>query len=371
MFMRLFLLLLSLPFAIGVTAQTTGKQSYYLSARHKRGFLAAHRGVMGHLPKEPAVGVEISLYKKFSDDKKWSKPYRYPYAGVTLYGSTVGNNAILGQAFGVYGFIEFPMNRGERHQLTGKVSTGLGYMTKVFDQETNPKNVAISTHFNALICLGIQGRVRLADRHHLLYGLDLTHLSNGSYRVPNLGLNMPYLSLGYEYKIKEKDFTLPEDIPQIAARRYPFFGNWKLNLQAILSTKQVFPTGEKNYPVYAFAVTGRKIFRTKVGMETTFDIMSKQAIFGYKRYIPKTQWTVLQLGVYVGYVLPLDHFQFVVGMGRYVKNRYDPDGWFYHRVGMRYQFNNGITANLVLKSHWAKADYIEWGVGYTFNYKKR
>jgi hypothetical protein len=25
----------------------------------------------------------------------------------------------------------------------------------------------------------------------------------------------------------------------------------------------------------------------------------------------------------------------------------------------------------VLKSHWAKADYIEWGVGYTFKYKKR
>jgi hypothetical protein len=39
-------------------------------------------------------------------------------------------------------------------------------------------------------------------------------------------------------------------------------------------------------------------------------------------------------------------------------------------VGMRYRFDNGLLLNLVLKSHWAKADYVEWGVGYTFNYSK-
>jgi len=24
-----------------------------------------------------------------------------------------------------------------------------------------------------------------------------------------------------------------------------------------------------------------------------------------------------------------------------------------------------------LKSHWARADYVEWGLGYTFNYKSK
>jgi hypothetical protein len=61
----------------------------------------------------------------------------------------------------------------------------------------------------------------------------------------------------------------------------------------------------------------------------------------------------------------------VLGMGAYVKDRYQPDGPLYHRIGMRYQFSNGITANLVLKSHWAKADYVEWGIGYTFKHGKR
>ena len=38
----------------------------------------------------------------------------------------------------------------------------------------------------------------------------------------------------------------------------------------------------------------------------------------------------------------------------------------YHRVGLRYVFANGININLVLKSHWARADYVEYGIGYTF-----
>ena len=150
-----------------------------------------------------------------------------------------------------------------------------------------------------------------------------------------------------------------------------FFNQWKTHVLGVLSVKEVFPSGEKKYPVYALSIQERKLFRPKVGMELSFDVFSKQAVFGYKRYIPKTQWSILQLGLFVGYILPLDHLQFVLGIGTYLKDRYQPDGPIYNRVGMRYQFNNGITANLVLKSHWAKADYVEYGIGYTFRYSNR
>ncbi len=364
---KLLILLLLIPFSS--LAQVDSTESYFISVKQKSGFLAAHRGVMGHLPKEPALGGEISFYKRVGGNRAWHQPYKHPYFGVTIFGSTIGNNAILGQAIGVYGFIEFPMNKGRRHHLTGKIGSGLGYITKVFNQETNPKDVAVSTHVNALICLGIQGRIRLAERHELIYSMDLSHLSNGAIKVPNLGVNMPYLGLGYAYKVRSKNVSQVSKIQIIP--RSPFFKTWKLHLLAVLSTKELFPTGGKKYPVYAMSIMGRRIFKPKVGMETAIDFMSKQAVFGYKGYIPKTQWSIFQIGIYAAYVLPLEHLQFVLGMGGYVKDRYDPDGNFYHRVGMRYQFNNGITANLVLKSHWAKADYIEWGVGYTFKHKKR
>jgi len=365
----MFKWLLLLLFPLTSLAQEVTKEHYYFSIKPKLGFLAAHRGTMGHLPKQSCRGGEISLYKRFSNDKYWKNAYRNPYAGITLYGSTVGNNEVLGQAFGAYGFLEFPFIESRHHIVTFKISSGLGYITKVFDQEENPKDVAVSTHINALICLGIQGRIKLNEKHHILYSIDMTHLSNGSYQVPNLGLNMPYFGLGYAYCYKSRDRPVyaPDTLASIKPR---WIRKWNFAVLGIVSAKEVFPTGEKKYPVYALSLTERKVFRPKVGMEVTLDIISKQALYGYKSYIPKNQWKILQVGVFAGYVLPLDKFHFVLGMGAYVKDRYNPDNGLYHRLGMRYQFNNGLVANLTLKAHWAKADYVEWGIGYTFKNKR-
>jgi signal transduction histidine kinase len=106
-------------------------------------------------------------------------------------------------------------------------------------------------------------------------------------------------------------------------------------------------------------------------MEAGFDFISKQSLFGYRDYIPKTQLSIFQIGGYSAFVLPLDHLKFILGMGVYIKDRYDADNEIYHRVGMRYQFNNGLLVNLTLKTHWAKADYVEYGVGYTLKYKQK
>jgi hypothetical protein len=57
---------------------------------------------------------------------------------------------------------------------------------------------------------------------------------------------------------------------------------------------------------------------------------------------------------------------FILGMGVYLRDVYNPDGRLYHRIGMRYHATKHWSANLVLKSHWAKADYVEYGIGYTF-----
>ena len=82
--------------------------------------------------------------------------------------------------------------------------------------------------------------------------------------------------------------------------------------------------------------------------------------------VPKKQIEIWQLGIFTGYILPLNKFHLLIGMGAYVRDKYKPNDPLYHRVGMRYVFDNGLNLNLVLKSHWARADYVEYGIGYTF-----
>jgi hypothetical protein len=230
--------------------------------------------------------------------------------------------------------------------------------------KTNPKNVAMSTHVNAMICFGLKSQF-LFRRNIFTLGLDMTHFSNGATKVPNLGVNLPYFSVGYGRVIQkaEKDtFLLRNTVP---------FKKWLFGMTAIGSVKEIFPTNRKKYPVFALSTHFRYFSRPKVGFEAAFDIISKQAILGYKPEITKSQWDILQMGAYIGYLLPLDRLHFVLGMGMYIKDKYQPEDFMYHRVGMRYYFPNGLNAQVVLKSHWARADYVEWGLGYTFNFKKR
>ena len=333
------------------------KGDLWIEAKGKAGFLAAHRSVMGHLATEHAFAGEVSCYFRPKNRKLWHKAYRNPLIGVTGFFGTVGNRELLGEYYGLIGFSSFPLINSKHYLFSLKMGAGLAYGTKRFDQETNQLNNAIGTSFNAQISLGLESRI-LFGNHSVNISLDLTHFSNGSTKMPNLGLNLPYLGLGYGYLIKR---GIDSNFVHEAYKK-----KWEYGIMVVGSVKEIYPTGGKKYPIFAASAIARRFFNPKVGMEVSFDVFSKQAIMGYHPGIRKKQSEIIQLGVFAGYLLPLDHFHLLFGMGVYVRDKFKPDTPLYHRIGMRYVFDNGININLALKSHWAKADYFEYGIGYTF-----
>lgn len=353
--MRILNLIFLLVLSQTIFAQKVG--DIWVEGRAKIGFLAAHRSSMGHIPDDHAYAVELSYLIQPKGRRSWQSAYRYPVYGVTTFFGSVGNRELLGHYFGSYGFINFNFIKRKHYTLSGKMGCGLAYSNKYYNSEDNILNVAVSTPINALVTMALENRF-VFGRHSINASLDATHFSNGAYKVPNLGLNLPFISVGYGYKVRETaDTTFSHE---------KFQKKWEFGAIGFGSAKEIFPTEGKRYAVLGLNLVGRRYFGPRAGMELTFDILSKQAIFGYKPKVPKTQADIIQMGVFVGYLLPLNHFQLITGMGVYVRDKYKPEDAFYHRVGMRYVFDNGINLNLVLKSHWARADYVEYGIGYTF-----
>lgn len=356
--MRLFLFICSFFLCAAGTAQN--RSTWGLEARMKAGFLLGHRVVMGHLAQEHAYAAELSYVFRTNGEKSWHRHYNYPEISINLYYGSVGNTQILGNFSGVYSSIAIPFVAKERFRFSGKLGCGLAYTNKVYDEVLNKKNVAVSTHINIFASIGLDARAYFG-KNWLSVGIDMTHFSNGGTKVPNLGLNIPYLSLAYGRFISKAEERSTEERQTVVPQRKLLLG-----ATAIASVKEVFPTNGRAYPVYALSLHARMFMKPKVGWEVAFDAISKQAIFGYRAEVEKTQWKIMQFGIYAGYLLPLNQFHFVLGMGAYVRDFYNPDGLLYHRVGMRYYLKNGIHLNLVLKSHWGKADYVEWGIGYSF-----
>jgi hypothetical protein len=342
----------------GFTALAQKYSDALIEARLKYGFLAAHRSIMGHLPTDQARAVEVSYILEPKGKKAWHKAYNYPTYGVTTFFGSVGNNELLGHYLGVIGFANFPFIHRKHYVFSGKLATGLAYTNKIYDPDNNILEVAVSSHINAQICLALENQFTFGN-HRISLSIDMTHFSNGASKVPNLGLNLPYASIGYGYRIHKATAL---EMPQHEAyQKY-----WEYGLSAFSTTKQVYPSGSRHYYVGGFSLLGRRYFRPKTAMEVSFDVMYNSAIMDVHSDVPRRKDEIIQLGAFTGYVLPLDRFQFLLGMGVYMRDKFVQQERFYHRLGIRYVFPKGINLSVLLKSHWARADYIEYGIGYTF-----
>lgn len=348
-----------------MTSLGQGNDTWGFEARFKSGFLIGHRAVMGHLVEDHSYAAELTYVFRTNGQKSWHSQYKYPEIGITGFAGSAGNREVLGNFFGAYSYISFPFVAKPKFRFNGKLGCGLGYGTRQYDEVENPKNVAISTPVNALICMGVDARYYFRN-NWVSFGVDMTHFSNGAYKVPNIGLNLPYVSLAYGHYFKSSEQVMESPEMWWMPKRKILLG-----ATAILSAKEVFPTNGKRYPVYALSLHARTFLKPKMGWELSLDLISKQSILAYRPEIPKTQAEIFQVGVFGGYLLPLDRFHFVLGMGYYLKDRFQPEDAVYHRVGIRYYLKNGIHLNMVLKSHWARADYVEWGIGYSLNVQKK
>ncbi|MEY4659507.1 MAG: hypothetical protein RJB36_1273 [Bacteroidota bacterium] len=342
--------------------------------RGKVGFLAAHHAGMAHMPKQLAVATELTYFKRLTDNYIWQKSYRQPLVGSTLFIGSVGNNEILGRYVGVYGFAELPVIKYKKYRMDWKFSTGIGYTNKPYDPVSNPKNVAIGSHLNALMCFALKQTFGFRNSAITL-SMDMTHFSNGAFKVPNLGINLPYLSLGYQHYIigikkkatRDYEVIKKDAVYQIKPRpmkNFLTYQQWQLSLNGIFTAKETMPIGGKKYPVYAGSISLRRYGSYKSGLEVNLDVLSKQALLNYEPMVEKSQLDILQLGLSASYILPLDRFNFVYGAGVYIRDKYRADGPLYIRLGCRYYVTKNISAVFGLKTHYAKADYLEFGLSY-------
>ena len=344
------------------TASTWSQSDWGLSYQLKSGFLAAHKGEMANLPSQLAWASEFSYFRHLHQKDSWIESYKDPTVGATLFMGSVGNNDILGRYLALYGFAELPIFVKNNFELNWKLGTGLGLTNRKYDSIFNPLNIAIGSHVNMMVVMALKAQYRF-QRNSISLGLDLTHFSNSAFQVPNLGINIPSISLGYSRKINSVKKTLASDSPLRYKKLY--YGGL-----GVFSLKELMPLGDRKFPIYAASVFSRVVFSAKAGVELGFDLISNQSHFDFEPLVDKTQGSIVQLGIYAAYILPLDRIHFMFGMGSYIRDWYKPDGALYHRVGFRYQSYHGLFYHVAIKSHWAKADYLELGVGYLLNYKR-
>lgn len=325
------------------------------------GFVIAHRTVMQNLVTGHVRGGELTYETALIGSKSWHSLYRYPSVGVSLSALDLGNPVELGQAYGLTPYLRLPLIKKNDH-LAFKFGLGLGVLTRHFNRLENHKNVAIGSACNASIVLGLWYKAPLGKLLALQTGIQLQHFSNGSFRSPNLGVNLPMLSVGLQFGKQQRNTFESGDI--IVPMEKDSVG--RIYISPRVGMKELLSTGGHKYLTYALHLSRLKAISSKYSYTLFMDVLYNSSLkeeMAENELVLDRTIDYAQLGAGAGMENHYGRFAIYLQMAAYLYSKQPGVGRIYHRLGIKHDLGKNGYISFGLKSHFAKADYIELGCG--------
>ena len=336
---------------------TRGKAGFEIKSTY--GFLIVHRPVLEILQEKHAYGFELSYLKPSDGRKSFQEKFLYPDIGWTLAWFNLGNPDRLGSGIAVYPFVNFPLHNKNDWRFHLRYGVGLGYIEKIFDTKENVKNAAIGTHLNGVMHIDIHLEKEISESTLIELGTGITHFSNGSTGIPNLGINMATANLGLIHYFGSKYAIQKNNGTQLKN---------KAGFQTFVAGayKKIYPPKGKTYGAgtvsFSYVHPIRQKSTWNLGVELFYDHSLQERLLRANSSRGGSSAN-FRPGIYAGYEVRLGHVGMLLNMGVYPYTTWKGDGNFYHRLGSRYYFEK-LFILMNLKTHFAKADFIEWGIGY-------
>ena len=352
-----------LLFKASVKGQDSVRTGSWLTLDLHYGFiLPLYTSSMNILIKGHVPAFELDYFQKPASQNDWLNAYHCPETGIAFYDAYLNNPAQLGTAYGIYPFINFHLQNSFKEALYFRLGIGLAYIPTIFNAFDNHKNDVIGSHLNAMINLRLNYHIYLSNDMRLETGIGLTHCSNGAFQTPNLGINIITANLGLSYcinsckKSAEKPYA---DTVKMKKVESEFF--------AAIGGSEIEPPGGKRYPDITLSYIAFKRLSSKSKLGIGLDVFNNQANTARLKVdsiFLKNNLDITQFGLKAAYELTLGNVSIPLEMGGYLYTKYTGNGFVYNRIGIRYYAGKHFIANLTLLTHFAKADFIEWGVGY-------
>lgn len=335
--------------------------------------------------KNPYSVFEFRFGIKGYGQKSWQQIFRYPTYGIGIYQAFfIPQNNQLGNPGALYLFFNQPLLGNEKIYFGYDLAFGFSYNFLNYDPVHNPEQLAIGTAHNIIFQIEAESGSRIFERLDGVVGIGFTHFSNGRIRTPQRGVNLYHLSgklryhVGALYRKGGMRDGWPRVRPEPIRHVLPKFSpRWEFYTCA--SGAVATPEGEHlwvdrslHYFVVSldFSAAYHYSYFGKIGLGV--DLFYDETLNEWRgtpgSSLPFTE--ELWWGTHILHEFMIQRFRIVTHFGLTLSQR-DLKGKWYSRIGLRYNFAKNFYFRGVLKTpEGFKADFIEWGLGYSF-YKIR
>jgi len=274
----------------------------------------------------------------------------------------------LGKNYSFYAFMEYYLWPPERRlQLSFRLSQGIAYNTSPYEKDTNPKNKLFGSHILFPFDLALYLKMpRIYKYLGWQVGLAIFHYSNGNLNSPNYGANIPSITFGVNYDMRNMPDHLKKHFPSYSHKWQPLiFMRFGINKSDYY--------GSTTYPflIPGFQVEKHLNFRHKIsiGAEVFFSWFLQEQI-RYEYYsMPENPMDKIpdfkRIGMFLSHEFYYEKIGIIVAAGYYVYYPYEFETRFYNRLGTQFYINRNWTLSCSLKVHdVSRAEAVELGVMY-------
>ena len=343
--------------------QVEEQKPYSVDASFFYGTILEHNTEIADLITAHPTGFIFSYNRKTYGFNDWESRYNYPDYGASLVFQDLRNEA-LGQNFGIYGHFNFYfLNR----HIMARIGQGVALASNPFDLDNNFKNTAYGSKLlsSTFIMLNYK-KPNILGKVGLQAGLSLVHYSNANIKAPNASTNTFAFNVGLNYELAENE--LPAYIPQTKTS-FEEPVHFNLVLRGGVNESDYVGLGQDPFLVVSSFIDKRINHKStfQAGADFFFskflknEIAYKAAAFSEFNLRGDEDWK--RIGLFAGHELRFNKIAFVTHVGYYVYYPYDFVNRVYFRGGLKRYFSEKIFLSVTLKSHYAKAEAVEFGLG--------
>ena len=339
------------------------QESSYFDVNYFKGNIALHNNDILHLIKGHPEGVILSWNKKTFGNNDWEQRFGYPDYGVSFTYQNLKND-VLGNNYALYAHYNFYLLK---RRVFFRIGQGLAFTTNPYDKANNHKNTAFgSSIMSSTYMMFNYKKERIIDRFGLQAGFSLIHYSNANVKAPNTSVNSITLNIGVTYSLDDED---PEFVNTITDKKYTQPIKYNLVFRSGINESDVLGSGQ--FPFYIFSGYADKRINHKsalqLGADVFFSNFLKELIYynsvAFSETKTKGDEDYKRIGVFAGHELFVNKMSVLTQLGYYVYYPYDFEGRMYFRVGLKRYFGEKWFGAVTLKSHGAKAEAVELGIG--------
>ncbi|MEP5254496.1 MAG: acyloxyacyl hydrolase [Winogradskyella arenosi] len=339
------------------------KQYSYVDFNYFGGNIALHNNDILHLITGHPEGVLLSYNHQTFGEKVWQQRYNYPDYGASFMYQDFKNNT-LGKSYGLYAHYNFYFFK--RHMML-RLAQGLAYNTNPYDKISNPKNIAFGSDVLSSTYLMLNYKKDRIFKHFgLQAGLSLVHYSNANVRAPNTSVNTVAFNVGMTYQIHQ---NTPDYIKNEDEEIFTEPVKYNVVFRSGINESDVIGSGQ--FPFYVVSAYADKrlsaLSAIQFGADVFFSQFLKELIYYQSVSFPEENVQgdedYKRVGLFAGHELFINKMSVVTQLGYYVYYPYDFEGRTYFRVGLKRYFGQRVFGAVTLKSHGAKAEAVEFGIG--------